>query len=166
MRNSRPRLRVPGLLGLGGSWIFGWRATPPPPTAFHSQSQRIQISNVLLGSPSPRRRACLPPPPEMTCHPSLRRFPWSPPSRRQTDRPSPSQRSRNRGSASRRRMGARADRTNSAKAGQLLRYSFDPPENPYDDVMRYLSSDFVDSVRACLSAGGMAATRESVEGMD
>jgi ATP-dependent protease HslVU (ClpYQ) peptidase subunit len=54
------------------------------------------------------------------------------------------------------------------RAGQLLRYSFDPPERPEnpDDIMRYLCSDFVDSVRACLSAGGMSATRESVEGMD
>jgi ATP-dependent protease HslVU (ClpYQ) peptidase subunit len=54
------------------------------------------------------------------------------------------------------------------RAGQLLRYSFDPPERPErsSDMMEFLCTQFVDAVRHCLNAGGFAATRDGVEGME
>lgn len=53
----------------------------------------------------------------------------------------------------------------SFRAGQLLRYSFVPPVRPLHsfDVMRYMCVDFVDGMRECLSAGGVASMRDGVE---
>ncbi len=54
--------------------------------------------------------------------------------------------------------------TTSFRMGQLLRYSFSPPERGEkveDD--KYLVKAFIDSVRSCLKDGGFAATKNSVE---
>ena len=53
----------------------------------------------------------------------------------------------------------------SFRVGQLLRYSFHPPERPDDpdDIMRYMCVEFVDAVRDCLNSGGATPTRDGVE---
>lgn len=50
----------------------------------------------------------------------------------------------------------------SFRMGQLLRYSFTPPE-PTDDLDRFMVTTFIDAVRACLKAGGYARRDSEVE---
>ena len=54
--------------------------------------------------------------------------------------------------------------TSSFRMGQLLRYSFVPPEkDPQSDIDRYMSTSFVDAVRRCLKDGGFALKKEERE---
>lgn len=54
--------------------------------------------------------------------------------------------------------------TDSFRMGQLLRYSFVPPEHhPSVDADRYMVTTFIDAVRKCLSAGGYACKKDDVE---
>lgn len=57
--------------------------------------------------------------------------------------------------------------TSSFRMGQLLRYAFQPPECPIWDevttVERYMATTFVDAVRDCLKAGGLARKDNEVE---
>jgi ATP-dependent protease HslVU (ClpYQ) peptidase subunit len=54
--------------------------------------------------------------------------------------------------------------TTSYRMGQLLRYAFNPPTpRQGQDVMAFMVNDFIDAVRACLKAGGFAATHDQVE---
>lgn len=47
--------------------------------------------------------------------------------------------------------------TSSFRMGQLLQYSFNPPKRHSDtDVMKYMVTDFIDSVRDCFKNGGFA----------
>lgn len=47
--------------------------------------------------------------------------------------------------------------TSSFRMGQLLRYRFTPPRHhPSDDIVKFMSTDFVDGVRACLKEYGYA----------
>lgn len=54
--------------------------------------------------------------------------------------------------------------TTSFRMGQLLRHAFTPPTR--DDrvpVSKFMSTTFVDAVRACLKAGGFATTKDGAE---
>ena len=54
--------------------------------------------------------------------------------------------------------------TTSFRMGQLLRYSFSPPERGEkveDD--KYLATTFINSVRSCLKDGGFATTKNGAE---
>jgi hypothetical protein len=52
----------------------------------------------------------------------------------------------------------------SFRMGQLLRWSFTPPERHADvEIERFMSTTFVDAVRACLKAGGYAKKENEVE---
>jgi len=54
--------------------------------------------------------------------------------------------------------------TSSFRMGQLLRYSFNPPTHPDNmDLMRYMATIFVDSIRQCLKDGGFAKKQNEVE---
>lgn len=54
--------------------------------------------------------------------------------------------------------------TSSFRMGQLLRYSFIPPEHPAKiGIDRYMNTIFVDSVRECLKEGGFAEVAHGVE---
>lgn len=54
--------------------------------------------------------------------------------------------------------------TSSFRMGQLLRYAFTPPYHQHDMLIeRYMSTVFVDAVRACLKAGGFAKKDDEVE---
>ena len=53
--------------------------------------------------------------------------------------------------------------TSSFRMGQLLRYSFSPPKrHPDTDVMKYMVTEFITSLRQCFKDGGYAR-RESDE---
>jgi|HubBroStandDraft_6_1064221.scaffolds.fasta_scaffold448767_2 ATP-dependent protease HslVU (ClpYQ) peptidase subunit len=54
--------------------------------------------------------------------------------------------------------------TSSFRMGQLLRYNFTPPARVEDvDDARFMTSTFVDAVRACLKTGGFAKTTDGRE---
>lgn len=54
--------------------------------------------------------------------------------------------------------------TDSFRSGQLLRHSFEPPVPPAGcDIQAFLVTTFVDSLRTCLQAGGIAAKTADVE---
>jgi hypothetical protein len=54
--------------------------------------------------------------------------------------------------------------TSSFRMGQLLRYSFRPPDrDPKRDVFEYLVTDFVASLRSCLKEGGFATKDKEAE---
>ena len=54
--------------------------------------------------------------------------------------------------------------TTSFRMGQLLRYSFIPPERlPSEEPDKYMVTRFVDSVRECLKKGGWAAKKDEAE---
>lgn len=54
--------------------------------------------------------------------------------------------------------------TGSYRLGQLLHYSFEPPELPgLMDELRFMSTLFVDAVRQCLKDGGYAEIRDGRE---
>lgn len=46
--------------------------------------------------------------------------------------------------------------TSSFRMGQLLRYKFVPPQITTEDIHRFMATDFVDGIRACLKDGGFA----------
>lgn len=53
--------------------------------------------------------------------------------------------------------------TSSFRMGQLLQYSFNPPEQDGDDDMAYLVSEFVPELRTCLKDGGYAVVENNRE---
>lgn len=54
--------------------------------------------------------------------------------------------------------------TSSFRMGQLLQYSFDPPERvPSKDLFTYMATDFIDGVRGCLKRGRFARKSDDVE---
>lgn len=54
--------------------------------------------------------------------------------------------------------------TSSWRMGQILRYRFDPPRrHSDDDLMAYMATEFIDSVRACLKDYGFAKIDNNVE---
>lgn len=54
--------------------------------------------------------------------------------------------------------------TSSFRMGNLLQHSLKPPRrHPDDDPFKYMVTDFVDAVRACLKAGGYATKSDEVE---
>lgn len=53
--------------------------------------------------------------------------------------------------------------TSSFRMGQLLRYSFDAPAPDLNDLDRFMSTTFIDSIRACLTAGGYATKEKEAE---
>lgn len=54
--------------------------------------------------------------------------------------------------------------TSSFRMGQLLRYSFVPPDHdPRVEIDRYMATTFIDAVRNCLKAGGVARNDMGVE---
>lgn len=53
--------------------------------------------------------------------------------------------------------------TTSFRMGQILQYSFDPPEIRTKDIMRYMVTDFVDAVREALKEGGYSEVENNVE---
>ena len=54
--------------------------------------------------------------------------------------------------------------TSSFRMGQLLQYALVPPQHPEDlDPFAYMATLFVDAIRTCLKAGGLAKTENSVE---
>ncbi len=54
--------------------------------------------------------------------------------------------------------------TSSFRMGQLLRFTFKPPVHHADiDDYEYMVSDFIEAVRACLTKGGYAETKDKVE---
>lgn len=54
--------------------------------------------------------------------------------------------------------------TSSFRMGQLLRYSFNPPDHPVDmDTAEYVNTLFVDAIRACLKQGGFAKIESGEE---
>ena len=54
--------------------------------------------------------------------------------------------------------------TSSFRMGQLLRYRFKPPRrHPEDDPEKFMSTEFVDAVRACLKDYGYAKVENSQE---
>lgn len=54
--------------------------------------------------------------------------------------------------------------TSSFRMGQLLRYSFEPPEkDPASDLDRYMVTTFIDGVRRCLKDGGYAEKKDEAE---
>ena len=54
--------------------------------------------------------------------------------------------------------------TSSFRMGQLLRWTFVPPVRRVDiDDEQYMSTAFVDAVRGCLKAGGLAKKEHEVE---
>ena len=55
----------------------------------------------------------------------------------------------------------------SFRSGQLLRYSFKPPTHKENqDIYEFMVVDFVDAMRACLKAGGLAKRENEVETTD
>ncbi len=54
--------------------------------------------------------------------------------------------------------------TTSFRMGQLLQHAFTPPKlHPDDDLAKFMVTQFVDGVRACLKTGGFATTRDGGE---
>lgn len=54
--------------------------------------------------------------------------------------------------------------TSSFRMGQLLRYRFDPPHpRPDDDLLRFMSTEFVDAVRQILKSYGFARIKDGEE---
>jgi len=54
--------------------------------------------------------------------------------------------------------------TTSFRMGQLLRYAFEPPLHKDDaDLMEYMVTDFVDTLRKCLKEGGFAEKKSERE---
>lgn len=54
--------------------------------------------------------------------------------------------------------------TGSPRVGQLLAHAFNPPHPKADeDLMRFMVTTFIDSVRECLSSGGIAKKEHEVE---
>lgn len=54
--------------------------------------------------------------------------------------------------------------TGSFRITQLLRYSFDPPEQASKKSdMEYMTTDFINGVRKCLKNGGYAEIKDNVE---
>lgn len=54
--------------------------------------------------------------------------------------------------------------TTSFRMLQLLQHAFRPPKrHADDDLMRYMVTDWIDAVRACLKAGGFAKRENEVE---
>jgi hypothetical protein len=54
--------------------------------------------------------------------------------------------------------------TTSFRMGQLLQYSFVPPEQPEDKSdMAYLVTDFIDEIRSCFTVGGFLTKLNDVE---
>ena len=54
--------------------------------------------------------------------------------------------------------------TDSFRMGQLLRYRFEPPKHhPDDDLMEFMSTDFIDAVRKCFKDYGFAEKKDEVE---
>jgi hypothetical protein len=54
--------------------------------------------------------------------------------------------------------------TSSFRMGQLLRYSLTVPKrHPDKDVMEYLATEFIDTLRTCLKSGGFARRDNEVE---
>lgn len=51
----------------------------------------------------------------------------------------------------------------SFRAGQLLRYSFEPPEPLGHDLPGFMVTDFINELRDCLQAGGIASKTADVE---
>jgi ATP-dependent protease HslVU (ClpYQ) peptidase subunit len=54
--------------------------------------------------------------------------------------------------------------TTSFRMGQLLAYSFNPPQaDPKADPMRFMVNDFIGAVRECFKNGGFASRNNEVE---
>lgn len=54
--------------------------------------------------------------------------------------------------------------TSSFRMGQILQYSFKPPERRHgDDIMKFMVIDFIDALREAFKAGGIAKTDSGVE---
>jgi ATP-dependent protease HslVU (ClpYQ) peptidase subunit len=54
--------------------------------------------------------------------------------------------------------------TSSFRMGQLLRYRFKPPRrHPDDDLVKFMSTEFVDEVRKCLKEYAYTTIKDSVE---
>lgn len=53
--------------------------------------------------------------------------------------------------------------TTSFRMGQLIQYSFTPPAITHDDLMRYMSTDFVNEIRRTLQQGGYSKIESNVE---
>lgn len=54
--------------------------------------------------------------------------------------------------------------TSSFRMGQLLAHAFTPPKrHPDTDVYKFMVTDFINSVRDCLKAGGFATKQNEVE---
>lgn len=53
--------------------------------------------------------------------------------------------------------------TTSFRMGQLLRYAFDPPKPPREDLDRFMVTTFVDAVRECLGEGGFRVKKNEAE---
>jgi ATP-dependent protease HslVU (ClpYQ) peptidase subunit len=54
--------------------------------------------------------------------------------------------------------------TSSFRMGQILRYSFNPPECKVGrDIMEYMCTDFINEVRKCLKEGGYTHVSNNVE---
>lgn len=54
--------------------------------------------------------------------------------------------------------------TSSFRMGQLLGYTFKPPQHPSElGVERYMNTVFIDALRDCLKAGGYARTNNGAE---
>ena len=54
--------------------------------------------------------------------------------------------------------------TSSFRMGNLLQHTLEPPRrHPDDDIHKYMVSDFVDAVRACLKKGGYATKQNESE---
>lgn len=54
--------------------------------------------------------------------------------------------------------------TNSPRMAQLLSYALKPPQmKTGDDVMRFMTVDFIDTVRECLKNGGWASKQNDTE---
>lgn len=54
--------------------------------------------------------------------------------------------------------------TSSFRMGQLLAHAFNPPKRHADaDVYAFMVTDFIDSVRSCLKAGGYAESHHNAE---
>ena len=54
--------------------------------------------------------------------------------------------------------------TSSFRMGQLLRYRFKPPRrHPADELVKFMTTDFVDEVRKCLKEYGFTTIKDAVE---
>jgi ATP-dependent protease HslVU (ClpYQ) peptidase subunit len=55
----------------------------------------------------------------------------------------------------------------SVRMKQLLKYSFIPPTyNNDEDTLKFMATDFIDAVRSCLKAGGLASKDKETENAD